>query len=161
MAFKYLSIVVLAGGLLVAGCENQGYGTKQTIGAGTGAVLGGLAGATVSKSGSSATRAAATGIGAIAGLLLGSEIGRHMDDQDRQKADTAVQQAHTAPIGQEITWNNPDSGNYGTVVPTREGTDSSGRYCREYRTTVNVDGRVEEAYGTACQQPDGTWKIVS
>ena len=130
MAFKYLSIVVLAGGLLVAGCENQGYGTKQTIGAGTGAVLGGLAGATVSKSSSSATRRS-DGHWRHCRTAVGSEIG-HMDDQDRQKADTAVQQAHTAPIGQEITWNNPDSGNYGTVVPTREGTDSSGRYCCEY-----------------------------
>ena len=82
MALKKLSIAVVAGGLLLAGCADQGYGTRQTIGAGTGAVLGGLAGATVSKSGSSATRAAATGIGAIAGLLLGSEIGRHMDEQD-------------------------------------------------------------------------------
>mgnify|MGYP001213361227 CR=1 FL=1 len=161
MALKKLSIAVVAGGLLLAGCADQGYGTRQTIGAGTGAVLGGLAGATVSKSGSSATRAAATGIGAIAGLLLGSEIGRHMDEQDRQRAESAAQRAHTAPLGEEITWNNPESGNYGTIVPTRDGTNRAGEYCREYRTTVNVGGRVEEAYGTACQQSDGTWKIVS
>src|SRR5690625_3635138 len=161
MAFKYLSIAVLTGGLMLGACAEQGYGTKQTIGGGTGAVLGGLAGAAVGKGGSSATRAAATGIGAVAGLLIGSEIGRHMEEQDRQQADRAVQQAHSAPIGQEITWNNPDSGHHGTVVPVRDGTNQSGLYCREYRQTVTVGGKVEEAYGTACQQPDGSWKLVS
>ncbi|MDF2094896.1 RT0821/Lpp0805 family surface protein [Aquibaculum arenosum] len=162
MTKKFITIAVLAGGLALAGCAEQGGpGTKQTIGAGTGAVLGGLAGAAVGKSGSSATRAAATGIGAVAGLLLGSEIGKHMDQADRDRANQAVSRAHTAPLGEEITWNNPDSGNYGTVVPTRDGTNQSGQYCREYRTTVNVGGDVEEAYGTACQQSDGSWKIVS
>ncbi|MEE8203551.1 MAG: hypothetical protein V3R74_07315, partial [Alphaproteobacteria bacterium] len=32
--------------------------------------------------------------------------------------------------------------------------------CREYQTTVNVGGQVEQAYGTACRQPDGSWQIV-
>lgn len=162
MRMKLFSVVVLAGGLALAGCAEQGGpGTKQTIGGGAGALLGGLAGAAVGKSGSSATRAAATGIGAVAGLIIGSEIGRSMDDTDRQRAHQAAEQAHQAPIGEEITWNNPDSGNYGTVTPTRDGQNQSGQYCREYRTTVNVGGKVEEAYGTACQQADGTWKIVS
>jgi len=25
---------------------------------------------------------------------------------------------------------------------------------------VTIDGRTEVAYGTACRQPDGSWKIV-
>lgn len=33
-------------------------------------------------------------------------------------------------------------------------------YCREYSTTIVVDGRTQPAYGTACQQPDGTWEAV-
>ena len=73
----------------------------------------------------------------------------------------AEQQAHSAPIGDRIVWNNPDSGNSGTVTPVREGTNAnSGAYCREYQTTVTVGGRDQEAYGTACQQPDGSWKVV-
>jgi surface antigen len=31
-------------------------------------------------------------------------------------------------------------------------------YCREYSTTIVVDGRTQPAYGTACLQPDGTWQ---
>lgn len=34
-------------------------------------------------------------------------------------------------------------------------------YCREYTTTVNVNGRPVETFGTACMQPDGSWRIVS
>jgi len=28
---------------------------------------------------------------------------------------------------------------------------------REYTTTVTIEGREREAYGTACMQPDGSW----
>lgn len=34
-------------------------------------------------------------------------------------------------------------------------------YCREYTMTTMVGGRPVEAYGTACMQPDGSWRIVS
>lgn len=39
-------------------------------------------------------------------------------------------------------------------------TDADGRLCREYRLTVTVDDARRPAYGTACQQVDGTWLIV-
>lgn len=35
-----------------------------------------------------------------------------------------------------------------------------GDYCREYTRTVYIGGRVQDAYGTACLQPDGSWMIV-
>lgn len=34
-------------------------------------------------------------------------------------------------------------------------------YCREYTSTVLVNGRPVESFGTACLQPDGSWRIVS
>ena len=34
-------------------------------------------------------------------------------------------------------------------------------YCREYTREVVVDGRPARAYGQACRQPDGSWRIVS
>jgi hypothetical protein len=33
--------------------------------------------------------------------------------------------------------------------------------CREYTTNVEVAGQPQQGYGVACQQPDGTWRIVS
>lgn len=33
--------------------------------------------------------------------------------------------------------------------------------CREYTKTINVGGRTQQGYGTACLQPDGSWEVVS
>ncbi|MEE8501219.1 MAG: RT0821/Lpp0805 family surface protein, partial [Kiloniellales bacterium] len=100
------------------------------------------------------------GAGVFIGGLVGSEIGRTMDEQDRMRADQAVNQAHTAPVGETIVWNNPESGNFGAVTPVRDGTSTNGLYCREFQQTITVSGSTETAYGTACREPDGTWRIV-
>lgn len=46
----------------------------------------------------------------------------------------------------------------GQVVPRN---DPNGVYCREYTQPVIVGGRKVSSYGTACQQPDGSWKIIN
>jgi hypothetical protein len=38
--------------------------------------------------------------------------------------------------------------------------DAQGRICREYQTTVQVDGREQPGYGTACLQTDGSWRLA-
>lgn len=149
-------LVAVAVTLLAAACEN-GPGMKQTIGGLGGAAGGGLLGA---QFGSGSGKLAATAAGVLIGGLIGSEIGRSMDEVDRMRANDAVQQAKTAPIGETIRWNNPDSGNYGTVTPIRDGTSASGQYCREFQQTIVVGGQVQDGTGIACQQPDGTWRIV-
>ena len=140
-----------------AGCAEQGYGTKQTVGGLGGAALGGLLG---SQFGSGTGKVAATAVGVFIGALAGSEIGRSLDRADRIYADKAVSRAHTAPIGETITWNNPKSGNRGTVTPVRDGTSASGQYCREFQQSITVGGKRQQGYGIACRQPDGAWRIV-
>lgn len=39
-------------------------------------------------------------------------------------------------------------------------TDSLGRTCREFRTTVTIGGKPQPSYGTACQESDGSWHIM-
>jgi len=97
----------------------------------------------------------------LLGAYLGNEIGKSLDLADRQHMNTAVVEARQAPIGEPISWNNPESGNYGEVVATKDGYAESGSYCREFQQTVYIGGKEESAYGTACQQPDGTWQIVN
>jgi surface antigen len=132
-------------------------GNKQLIGGGSGAVLGGLLG---SQIGDGSGQMWATGAGVLLGALVGSEIGKSLDRADMAYANRAQQRAYSAPVGETISWSNPESGNYGTYTPTREGRSTSGRYCREYNQTINVGGRQQQAYGQACQQPDGSWQIV-
>lgn len=140
-------------------CESMnGAGNKQLLGGGTGAVLGGLAG---SQIGGGSGRLWATGAGVLLGALAGSEIGSSLDKADVAYAQSANNRAYSAPVGETIRWNNPDTGNYGTVTPTRSGQDSSGRVCREYQQTISVGGKQQSGYGQACQQSDGSWKIIN
>ena len=156
---KLILLTAMIASVGLAGCESmQGAGTKQTVGSVGGAVIGGVLGSQVGKGDG---RLWTTGIGTLLGALVGSEVGRSLDKADIAYAQRANEQAHTAPIGETITWNNPESGNSGSVVTTRDGTNQQGRYCREYQQTIYVGGQQETGYGIACQQPDGTWEIAS
>ena len=63
-----------------------------------------------------------------------------------------------APVGAPVPWQENDR--RGTLVTTAEYGATDGRYCREYQKTVTIGGRLEEVWGTACQQPNGDWQIV-
>lgn len=155
--FAVLTLAIAA--LSLSACNTfQNAGTKQTIGGLGGAVAGGVLG---SQIGGGSGRLIATGAGVLLGGLLGSEIGSSLDNADKAYAMQAQNRAYAAPVGERITWNNPESGNSGMITPVRDGYASSGRYCREYQQEINVGGKRESAYGTACQKPDGSWEIVS
>jgi surface antigen len=80
-----------------------------------------------------------------------------MDRADEARAQRVLEKGRT---GETVTWKNPDTGNTVAVTPTRTYQARSGQHCREYQTEVIVGGKREAAYGTACRQPDGSWKIV-
>lgn len=152
------AVLALAGVLAVTGCVQDPDHPKQQAGT----VIGGVAGALLgSQFGGGTGRLVGVGVGAVLGALVGSEIGKSMDQSDRDHYQLAAQRAASAPINQPIQWNNPDNGHSGTVTAINDGRDQAGEYCRKYRSTVVIDGRSQDAYGTACQQPDGTWKIVN
>lgn len=155
--FRKFVLVAATVGLLT-GCTTSS-GPKQTGGAVLGGLAGGLAG---SQIGGGEGRLWATGAGVLLGALIGSEVGRSLDRADQMALQQNTQRAFTSPLNEPIVWNNPDNGNRVIVTPTREGrVASSGSYCREFQQTITVGGRTEQAFGTACQQPDGSWKIVS
>ncbi|MEX2009229.1 MAG: RT0821/Lpp0805 family surface protein [Dongiaceae bacterium] len=142
---------------LVAGCE--GRGPKETGGAVLGGVAGGLLG---SQIGHGTGQLIATAGGAVLGAWIGSEIGRSMDETDRLKATQSANAAlESNRDGQAGAWQNPNTGNSGYTTPTRTYQAADNTYCREYQTTVVVGGKTESAYGTACRQPDGSWKVVN
>lgn len=160
--FSRKTPVLVAGALAVSlglsACTGMQNNPKQSAGT----VLGGLGGAVAgAQFGQGTGQLAATAAGTLLGAWLGSEVGASLDRADQEYAMRAQQRAYTAPIGETIRWDNPQSGHSGTYTPIRAGTAESGAYCRQFRTTVNIDGRAESAYGTACQQPDGTWRIVN
>ncbi|MGH6933169.1 MAG: RT0821/Lpp0805 family surface protein [Dongiaceae bacterium] len=159
MQRRYL-LPIFAVAALAGGCTTDA-GPKQTGGAIVGAVAGGLIGAQIGDDGSTG-ELVATAAGVALGAWVGSEIGKSMDDQDRLEAERSAQRAlESNPDGVSSTWNNPNTGHGGSTTPTRTYQASSGSNCREYTTSVVIDGRTETATGTACRQADGTWKIVN
>jgi hypothetical protein len=83
----------------------------------------------------------------------------NLNEAEERAHEEAQIRATTAPIGETIIWK--EGGASGSVTPTREGTSTAGRYCREFQQKVTIGGHTEEAYGTACLQPDGSWEVVS
>lgn len=144
--------------LSLAACA-ESAGPKQQIGTLLGAAGGAAAGAQIGKGKGRVVAAAA---GTLLGAFVGSKVGKWLDDVDVALLRQTQQEAlETTPSGTSSAWRNPDSGNSGEVTPRRTYQDASGAYCREFQQTITVGGNTESAYGTACRQPDGTWKIAS
>ena len=143
--------------LSLSACAELQNNPKWSLGTLLGAGLGALAG---SQIGGGTGRLAAVAICALGGAYLGGEVGRSLDRADRAHADRTARNAlEYNRTGETIRWRNPHSGHSGTFTPTRTYQTAGGRDCREYQTTVTVGGRNKDAYGTACRQGDGTWKI--
>lgn len=140
----------------LGGCAQQ-LGPKE----GAGTLLGATAGAVLgSNVGKGKGNVVAIAIGTLAGAFFGQEIGRSLDRADRLAMGQNAQYSLEYTRSNETThWNNPDSGNSGSMTPVRTYQQPAGEYCREYRQTVMIGGQQQEAYGTACRQPDGSWLI--
>ncbi len=142
--------------LLAAGCgSTQGGSTPiNQIGGGLlGGIGGGIAGAQI---GAGSGRVAAIIGGTILGAALGTYVGGYMDRMDQQQVSRTLE---TQPTGQTSQWKNPDTGNRFNVTPVNTFQRTDGQYCREFVTQVEVGGKTEQAYGTACRMPDGSWKV--
>ncbi len=151
------TVILLLTAAALGACSAPG--SKENGGTLVGAALGGLVG---SKVGRGRGQLAAVAIGAVTGAFLGRSVGQSLDRVDRLFARRAVSHGlEHKSSGETTSWSNPDSGNRGTITPVRTYQELSGRYCREYQQTVTVGGRTEQAHGTACRQPDGSWKIFN
>ena len=144
-------LALLAALPLLGACETNP--SKQDIGMATGAILGGVLGNQV---GHGAGRTVATIGGAALGAFLGSNIGKKMDHEDQLKASRALERS---PDGRSSSWRNPNNGQIYSVTPTRTYDGPSGP-CREFTTVTEIDDREEVVHGTACRQPDGSWRAA-
>lgn len=152
MSRSKIAIVVLAAAVVTAGCNP----TREDEGKVAGAIIGGIAG---NQIGHGKGRVLATVVGAAVGHFIGGQIGRTMDENDRLKAERALE---TSPTNESIAWTNPDSGSRYEVTPTKTyyqapSQQSPAQPCREYTTEAWIGGKKETVYGTACRQADGSW----
>jgi surface antigen len=150
---------------VTVGCAQQGgggYGNpsyptidKQTGGGILGAVGGALAGAQFGKG---KGKLATTAVGTLLGAFMGSQVGQSLDRADANYAQESANYAFNT--GNAAQWRNPQTGAAGNVMPMRSFETTDNSFCREFQQTVTINGQAQRAYGTACKQPDGSWKIV-
>jgi surface antigen len=116
-----------------------------------GTVIGGVAGALI---GANNGGGGATVGGAIVGAILGGALGQAIDMSDQACYGQVLEYV---PNNQPVYWD--DNGAQYQVTPLRTYQGSDGLYCREYQTSIYIDGYPQQAYGTACRQPDGSWQL--
>jgi surface antigen len=162
MSMRKLMTVILVtalGAAPLAGCASNGTGSysDESVGTVLGAVGGAAAGAALGGG-----KWWAIGAGALVGGVLGNRVGNYLDQKDQQHA---VQNANYAlnhnADGQTSSWSNPQNKTSGYTTPVKTVQTASGGTCRTYQTGVTANGQNASGTGTACRQPDGTWKVVN
>ena len=149
-------LAVMLAVCMLGGCA--GTYTKQGTGTAIGALTGGALAYGLGKDSSNKEIWTVLGLGL--GAMMGSTIGAQLDERDRLLAGRALQATlETSPDNTAGGWNNPNTGNNGTFTPVKTWQTGSATYCREFQTTIMVGNKVQEGYGTACRQADGSWQI--
>lgn len=146
---RAMAVLVMASSLAVAGCATT---DKEDLGTAIGGALGAWIGHRVDDGGAGGIVA-----GALAGALLGRVIGRYMDQSDRERLAKTLNEA---PSGQEVRWENEETGNDFRVVPTSDYYDRGDKECRTFDQAVVVDGRQETMQGIACRSPGSDELVI-
>jgi len=133
-------------------CRN----TVDPAGVIAGALIGGLLGNAVSNGG---------GGGTFAGIILGGAAGAALTSQMTCEDQSYAYRAYYDGLNagqpnRTYRWQNPRSGRNGTFQVGDYYQDRYGFNCATYSQAINVNGRMQEARGRACQQSNGTWTIV-
>jgi surface antigen len=143
---------------MLGGCSNGQGGVDNT---GTGLVIGSITGGLLGNAaGKGDGKVATTVAGAVIGGIVGSQIGASMDERDRHYAQEAEYDAlERGSSGVSRQWRDPDTGNYGDIVPSRPYKRGVAD-CRDYTHTIYIDGKPKQMHGTACRGSDGSWQSV-
>lgn len=159
---RYPAIIIFT--LLFAiGYMSVSYaGTGEFYGTVVGAGLGGFAG---NQFGHRDGRVVATTSGVLIGGLIGNNIGHSMD--------RSVSVSSWNPNYGAGYYGAPSAIAFPAYVPNYVAPpelpspppiyidQKQHSYCREYSEVMQVNGVLQESYGTACLQPDGNWKTVN
>ena len=162
---KIVAVTVMAAGLVGASVSDS-RADHQTL---LGGLLGGAAGAGLGAAFGGGKGAA---IGGVSGLLLGALAGNTIGREKRYSRPpaqgyyapppagyTAYQQPTYAPAYGGATAYVPPPAPPVVVAP--QAPAYSANYCRDFNQKIVIDGVERNAYGKACLQPDGSWRIVN
>ncbi len=181
---RMLITTALAVALLGSGNAPVLAGSNEFLGLLGGAALGGFIG---NQFGEGAGQTAATGLGAFTGAVIGSNLGRSYDRHNRVYYGGGYYSdyrygssyyapsyyyypqyvAPPAPPPPRVVYVQPQIIEYRAREPAYvDGGYVGGgsappptSYCREFTQQTRIGNQVKEVYGTACLQPDGSWRV--
>ena len=166
---KFTTVIALSAGLIAAGVGPSRAGDLDPL---FGGLIGGGMGAGI---GYAAGKSRGAAIGGILGLGLGAIIAAAADNDRHHPRQVAYAPPPPPPVYAAPVYAPPAydpayrQGAYRPYPPAQvyrqpdpyAGTQYSQNYCRQYNGSVNVNGNTYPSYGTACLQPDGTWRLVN
>ena len=96
--------------------------------------------------------------------LLGDDAAglyKKMSDADVELAVGAMQHSLTNNLsGRNTPWENPESGNSGSIVAGAVFVTNQGVFCRDYKENVVVGEDLGIVTNTACRDPRGVWRLI-
>jgi surface antigen len=124
------------------------------IGSLGGAAVGGLLG---NQFGGGSGKGLLTAVGVVGGALAGGYVGRQMDPADHACVGRTLE---NTPTGKTVAWHDPQKDTSYWVTPTGNFQGGNGQPCRNFTTQAVIDGQTQQVAGTACRQPDGSWRTM-
>jgi surface antigen len=92
------------------------------------------------------------------GQLVDGYIGQQMTDDDRNRVRRALEETGD---NRSSTWQGGQGRVSYKVTPVRTFAGAGGSRCRDFDTQASIDGRHQKIRGTACRQPDGSWRPLT
>lgn len=96
----------------------------------------------------------------FAGVALGQSLPPLAGVEQQAMNDTLQYALEYNKTNQAADWVSPDSTRSGVVVPVRTFVGHQGQPCRQFATTITINGEQQQGYGTACRQSNGIWYVV-
>ena len=161
---KFAAVIALSTGLVAASAAPSRAGDLDPL---FGGLIGGGMGAGI---GYAAGKSKGAAIGGILGLGLGALIAASADNDHRRYHHAAYAPpppVYAPPPAYAPPPVYPSPYDQGYQAPSYQPPyqaapqQYSTAYCRQYSGSLIIDGRQQPSYGTACLQPDGTWRVVN
>jgi surface antigen len=85
-----------------------------------------------------------------------------LEESDQKIANDTLQNTlEIFEVDKVANWNNPATGNSGTIIVTKALEVGDKNYCREYTKTATIGGKTQKSSGKACRKSSGNWQEAS
>jgi len=97
----------------------------------------------------------------IGGALIGCQVADHLCEEEKEAHAEASRFAAEGPTGKEFAWINPETGNKGAVIATKDiRTTDKGAVCRDVQATIETKDQTLAESKSFCRTKDGVLQLA-